>query len=165
MRRLISVHDHHHTTPLDRIVLDHEARFRRRAVLTAQSGTQYLLDLPEAVWIPDGAALIVEGGGEVAVDAAIEPLLRVRAADAGALLRIAWHLGNRHVPTELLGDHLRLARDHVLEEMIKGLGGVVEAIDAPFEPEMGAYAKGGHGHHHHHGHGHSHDHDHDHSHG
>jgi urease accessory protein len=164
MLRLIAVHGHLHHAPVDRVVLDHEARFRRRAVLEAESGTRYLLDLSEAVWIPDGAALILEDGREVAVEAAVEPLMRVRAADAGALTRIAWHLGNRHVPTEIMGDQLRLARDHVLEEMIKGLGGAVDMIEAPFEPEMGAYAKGGHGHHHHHGHDHGHSHGDDHQH-
>ena len=76
-----------------------------------------------------------------------EPLLEIHAHDEGELVRIAWHLGNRHLPVQLLGDRIRIRADHVIEEMVEGLGGHVDAIEAPFDPEAGAYA-GGHQHHH-----------------
>ena len=76
-----------------------------------------------------------------------EPLLEIHAHDEGELVRIAWHLGNRHLPVQLLGDRIRIRADHVIEDMVKGLGGHVDEIEAPFDPEAGAYA-GGHHHHH-----------------
>ena len=114
-----------------------------------------LIDLPQAVRLRDGDGLVVETG-IVRVQARPEPLLEIHAHDDGELVRIAWHLGNRHLPVQLLGDRIRIRADHVIEEMVEGLGGHVDAIEAPFDPEAGAYAAGG-GHHHH-------DHDDDHHH-
>ena len=76
-----------------------------------------------------------------------EPLLEIHAHDAAGLVRIAWHLGNRHLPVQLLGDHIRIRADHVIADMVRTLGGHVHTIDAPFDPEAGAYV-GGHHHHH-----------------
>lgn len=154
MIRATAVHPHLHQTPADRVVLDHEARHRRRMAMRGEGGLEFLLDLPEAALLRDGAALILEDGREIEVIAAAEPLAKISAKDAPTLLRIAWHLGNRHLPTELLGDQLRIRRDHVIEAMVIGLGGTVTLIEAPFDPESGAYAPG------HGGHGHSHDHHH-----
>jgi urease accessory protein len=86
----------------------------------------------------------------VLVCARPETLLEIHAHDDAQLVRIAWHLGNRHLPVQLDGDRIRIRADHVIAEMVKGLGGHVETIEAPFDPEAGAYAGGGHGHHHHH---------------
>ena len=88
---------------------------------------------------------------------AAEPLTEIRAADTAALVRLAWHLGNRHLPTQLDGDRLLIRRDHVIEAMLVGLGAAVAHVDAPFDPEGGAYGHGeegrsGHGHGHHHSH-------------
>ena len=83
----------------------------------------------------------------VRVCARPEPLLEIHAHDEGEMVRIAWHLGNRHLPVQLLGDRIRIRADHVIREMVEGLGGHVDAIEAPFDPEAGAYA-GGHHHHH-----------------
>jgi urease accessory protein len=94
----------------------------------------------------------------VRVRAKPEPLLEIHAHDDGELVRIAWHLGNRHLPVQLLADRIRIRADHVIKDMVEGLGGHVDDIEAPFDPESGAYAGGG-GHHHHH-----HDDDHDHHH-
>jgi len=152
MIRAVAVHPHLHGTPADRVVLDHGDRRRRRMALTGQGGLALLLDLPEAVAIPGGAALILEDGREVEVVAAAEPLAEITAAGAPELMRIAWHLGNRHLPTELSGERLRIRRDHVIEAMVAGLGGALTHIEAPFEPEGGAYAQG-HAHGHDHGHG------------
>jgi urease accessory protein len=135
-------------TEIDRVLIDFDRRFRRRIVLATEGGRQVLVDLPQAVRLRHGDGLAVEGG-VVRVCAKPEPLLEIHAHDEGELVRIAWHLGNRHLPVQLLGDRIRIRADHVIEEMVECLGGHVEAIDAPFDPEAGAYA-GGHGHHHHH---------------
>lgn len=158
MLRIIAVHPHLHKEPIDKVVLDYDERHRRRMTLRGERGMEFLLDLPKVTIIADGAALILEDGREVEVEAAPEPLAKITAKDGPALLRIAWHLGNRHLPTELLGDQLRIRRDHVIEDMVTGLGATVAHIEAPFDPEGGAYARD-HGHAHHHGH-HGHDHGH-----
>jgi len=148
--------------PADTVVLDYDERYRRRVAMTGVRGLGFLLDLPEAVMLRAGDGLKLGDGRIVEVVAAPESLIEIRAADAAALTRIAWHLGNRHLPTELLRKSLRIRRDPVIEEMARGLGGAIVAIDAPFNPEGGAYvraAASGHGHH---DHGHDHDHDHEH---
>ena len=152
--------------PADSVVLDYDDRYRRRIAMTGVRGLDFLLDLPEAVMLRAGDGLALDDGRIVEVVAAPESLVEIRAADAAALTRIAWHLGNRHLPTELMRKSLRIRRDPVIEEMARGLGGVVVAIEAPFNPEGGAYVRSGaHGHEHDHGHGHGHDHQHEHDHG
>ena len=152
--------------PVDTVVLDYDERYRRRFAMTGVRGLGFLLDLPEAVMLRAGDGLKLEDGGIVEVVAAPEPLAEIRAADSAALTRVAWHLGNRHLPTELTKRSLRIRRDPVIEEMARGLGATVVAIDAPFNPEGGAYVRATGGperdHHHAHGDGHHHDHDHDH---
>ena len=137
--------------PIDEVLIDFDRRHRRRIVLTTEAGRDVLLDFPQAVRLRDGDGLVTEQG-IVRVRARPEPLLEIHAHDDGELVRIAWHLGNRHLPVQLLGDRIRIRADHVIQAMIEGLGGHVEEIDAPFDPEAGAYAGGG-GHHHHHGDG------------
>ena len=137
------------TVVSDRVVLDYESRHRRRIVLYGEAGTVVLLDLSEAAHLRDGDALRGEEGGLVVVAAAPERLVEIRAGSQAELIRIAWHLGNRHLPTQLLPDALRIRTDHVIEEMVRGLGGTVIAIEAPFDPEGGAYGHGAvHGHSH-----------------
>jgi urease accessory protein len=131
---------------VDRVLIDFDRRFRRRIVLTTEGGREVLLDLPQAVRLRHGDGLAVEGG-VVRVCAKPEPLLEIHAHGEGALVRIAWHLGNRHLPVQLLVDRIRIRADHVIEQMVEGLGGHVEPIEAPFDPEAGAYA-GGYQHHH-----------------
>jgi urease accessory protein len=118
-------------------------------------GRQFLLDLPEATYLADGDGLAV-AGGLILVKAAPEPLVEIHAHDALELARIAWHLGNRHTPAEITPGAIYIQPDHVLAEMVRGLGAHVRHVTRPFEPEGGAY--GGHGplnhaHDHHHGHG------------
>jgi urease accessory protein len=130
---------------IDRIVLDADERYRRRIVLTGEGGLKFLLDLSEATPLRDGDGLALDDGTIVAVVAKPELLVEVAAAagDAAAdLTRLAWHLGNRHTEVEIAGDKLRMRRDHVLEEMLMGLGAVVTPVEAPFEPERGAYQHG-----------------------
>ena len=127
----------------DSITLDHEQRHRRRAALVSDGGLEFLLDLPQAAHLHDGTRLLLDDGRRIEVRAAAEPVLDVRGTD---LVRIAWHLGNRHTPAQILPDRLRIRDDHVLAEMLRGLGAEVTALTAPFEPESGAYAHGHHGH-------------------
>lgn len=140
---------------IDRVVLDADERRRRRAVLTGEQGTTFLLDLPHTTWLRDSDGLVLEDGTMVRVVAKPEPLVEVAAADASMLARLAWHLGNRHADVQVVGGRLRIRRDHVLEEMLRRLGAVLSEIEAPFEPEAGAYGHPDHGHgRHHHGHEH-----------
>jgi urease accessory protein len=123
----------------DRVLLDHQARHRRRVTLTGEGGLAFLLDLSGAMQLAQGDAILLEDGRFVIVEAAPENLLEVTAPSAPLLLRIAWHLGNRHTPVELRGDCLRILEDHVLAEMVRGLGGTVRRVSAAFSPEGGAY--------------------------
>jgi urease accessory protein len=154
--------------PADTVVLDFDERYRRRFVMTGVGGLEFLLDLQEAAMLRGGDGLSLEDGSIVEVVAAPEPLAEIRAADAQALTRVAWHLGNRHLSTQLMPRALRIRRDPVIEAMVEGLGARIVPLEAPFNPEGGAYvnAEAGaakpHDHdHHHHDHGHAHDHDHE----
>jgi urease accessory protein len=157
----------------DTVVLGFDDRHRRRMAMIATRGLKFLLDLENAVVLRGGDALVLEDGRLIEVVAAPEPLAEIRGLDPQHLVRVAWHLGNRHLPTQIMAKGLRIRRDHVIEAMVKGLGARVIEIEAPFDPEGGAYAGGGHAahdhhdHHHHdegcdheHHHGHSHAHDH-----
>lgn len=155
----------------DSVRLDHDLRSRRRMVFTTVSGAPILLDLQRPAHLRDGDGLQLEDGAIVRVDAAAEALIEISAPSVAALVRIAWHLGNRHLPTQLLpgrdGGTIRIRQDHVIAEMVEGLGGVSELLMAPFDPEGGAYAgRNGeailarHDHHHHAPHHHHHGHHH-----
>jgi len=149
----------------DRLVLDYEGRFLRRKRLELASGVAVLIDLPETVSLAAGDALESDDGRMIEIAAAPEPLLKV----TGDLTRLAWHIGNRHTPCQVAGDHLLIRADHVLADMLGHLGAGVEPVTAPFTPEGGAYGHGrthGHDHAHaedasesharHHDHGHRH---------
>src|SRR6188472_644632 len=182
MIRATRVEGQHHwkQAPADTVVLDFDDRHRRRVAMTGTRGLEFLLDLENAVALRGGDALVLEDGRLIEVVAAPEPLAEIRGSDPHHLVRVAWHLGNRHLPTQIMAKGLRIRRDHVIEDMVKGLGAKVVEIEAPFDPEGGAYAAaaehahGDHGHHHghdhdhhghdHHGHDHKHDHKHDHGH-
>jgi urease accessory protein len=131
---------------IDRVLIDYDRRFRRRIVLATVLGAEVLIDLPQAVRLRDGDGLLVESG-VIRVCAQAEDLMEIHAHDDGELIRIAWHLGNRHLPVQLLDDRIRIRADHVIAEMVEGLGGHVDLISAPFDPEAGAYSGGGHHHH------------------
>ncbi len=155
-----------HWSPTERVALvtlDHDNRFRRRIVLPLDDGRPMLLDLERATVLHDGDGLALEQGGFVEVKAATEYLAEITAVDAHALVRVAWHIGNRHVPAQLLPDRILIRHDHVLEDMVLGLGATVRHVTVPFVPEQGAYAAGA-GHHHHHEHDHDDHHDHHHAH-
>jgi urease accessory protein len=129
----------------DRLALDYEGRFFRRKRLLAEGGAAVMVDLEHTVSLEDGDALEAEDGSLFEVVAAPEPLLRV----TGDLVRLAWHIGNRHTPCQVAGDHLLIRDDHVLADMLARLGAEVAKIKAPFRPEGGAYGMGRtHGHSH-----------------
>ena len=129
---------------IDTITLDHQARHRRRVSLTADRGAQFLLDLTQAAVLDDGDAVELEDGRLIQVKAAPERLIEVRTADPLRLMKVAWHLGNRHVAAEITPDAVYIADDHVLMEMLRGLGASADIVERPFRPEHGAY----HGHDH-----------------
>ncbi|MEO1017186.1 MAG: urease accessory protein UreE [Pseudomonadota bacterium] len=132
----------------DTVVLDHDERQRRRIKMTGKGGLSFLLDLDRPVGLGEGDGLVLEDGSIVRVVAAAEDVIDVEPGERIGLARIAWHLGNRHCPTEILDDRLRIRRDHVLAAMLEGLGAKVTVAKAPFRPEAGAYDH--HGHHHEH---------------
>jgi len=135
---------------VDTVILDHDHRHRRRLAMRGEGGLDFLLDLAEATTLRNGDGLVLEGGRIVAVKAAPEPLAEITATDADHLVRIAWHLGNRHLPTQLAGTRLLIRRDHVIEDMLTKLGATIAHVEAPFDPEGGAYAHGHEAHHHSH---------------
>lgn len=168
----------------DRLVLAFDERTRSRLRTRLASGEEAMLNLPRGEVLRGGDRVATTDGRLVEVVSRPEALLHIEAPGPLALARIAYHLGNRHVPVQVGDGFLRIASDHVLEDLVKRLGAAVAAIEAPFEPEAGAYAGGhrhdemGHGgrihefgahrghehdhhdHHHHHGHdphGHSHE--------
>jgi urease accessory protein len=166
MIRATEVKPHHRWSepPADTIVLDFDDRHRRRMAMTGTRGLEFLLDLENATALRGGDALVLEDGRLIEVVAAAEPLLEIRGKDPQHLVRVAWHLGNRHLPTQISAKALRIRRDHVIEQMVKGLGARVIEIEAPFDPEGGAYEGHGHAHASDESHGHaSHDHSHDHA--
>lgn len=148
--------------PVDQVALDYDDRFRRRIVLSGETGLRFLLELSEPRLLQDGDGLRLDNGGVVAVIAAPERLAEIVCDDVHHLVRVAWHLGNRHLPTQILDGRLRIREDHVIIDMVEKLGATVRLIDAPFEPEGGAY---GHGQVHSHDHPHAHEHGREHAHG
>jgi urease accessory protein len=182
MIRATQVRAHHHWTeaPADTVVLDFDDRHRRRMAMRGTRGLEFLLDLEHATVLRGGDALVLDDNRLIEVVAAPEPLAEIRGNDPQHLVRVAWHLGNRHLPMQITARGLRIRRDHVIEAMVKGLGARVIEIEAPFDPEGGAYAGGGqvhtpesdphphaahdHSSHDHGGHGHYHDHGHHHDH-
>jgi urease accessory protein len=180
MIRATKVQSQHRWTqpPADTVVLGFDDRHRRRLAMTGTRGLEFLLDLEMAIALRGGDALVLEDGRLIEVVAAPESLAEIRCKDAHHLVRVAWHLGNRHLPTQITARGLRIRCDHVIEDMVRGLGARVIEIEAPFDPEGGAYADGhahaasyesapgsDHGHDHGHSHGHDGAHRHDHDHG
>lgn len=130
------------------LTLDFDGRHRRRIRLTTDQGEDVLLDLPKAVAMGEGDALQLDDGRLLKVRAAAEPIVEVRHKEPDQLMRLAWHLGNRHLPTEIRDQMLRIRPDAVIETMLYGFGAELVKVRAPFQPEGGAY--GGHRHHHDH---------------
>jgi urease accessory protein len=152
-----------------KLELPFESRQKSRLRTRLASGEEVALMLPRGEILRGGDLVTASDGRVIEVVATAEKLLHIESAE---LAKAAYHLGNRHVPVQVGNAFLRIAEDHVLEEMLRKLGAKVSHLEAPFEPEAGAYA-GGHHHHdemghggkiHEFGHHHHHDHDHDHEH-
>lgn len=124
----------------DSVALDLEGRRRRRHAITTKAGLTVLVDLADAPALKDGHGLVLDDGTVLRIEALPEPVVEIKAPD---LVKIAWHLGNRHLPTEIRPNALRIRPDHVIEAMLEGLGASLHHLEAAFEPESGAY-----GHHH-----------------
>jgi urease accessory protein len=150
MRRAIAVHTRGHwpdEAAVDAVSLPFLDRHRRRIRLVADSGTPFLLDLARAHHLIDGDGLELDTGSYIRVRAAAEPVIEIAADSPTDLLRIAWHIGNRHLPLQVAeAGRLRLRADHVIAAMVEELGGQVAWREAPFDPEIGAYAGSGHSH-------------------
>jgi urease accessory protein len=121
------------------VTLDYEERHRRRTRLAADAGVEFLLDLPRALLLEDGDGLQLDDGRWIAVRAAPEALIEVTSADPTLLARLAWHLGNRHLPARIEPQRILIRRDHVIADMLSQLGAMLRFIEAPFTPERGAY--------------------------
>ena len=125
------------------LTLDFDGRHRRRIRLTADDGEEVLLDLAETVAMADGDGLHLDDGRWLMIQAASEDIVEVRHENPAQLMRLAWHLGNRHLPTEIRSEVLLIRPDHVIEAMLHGFGADLQRVRAAFQPEGGAY-----GHHH-----------------
>ena len=156
-------------TALDRLVLNYDERHRRRLRYVAEGGTTFLLDLPRAAVLRAGDGLRLENGSIVRVEASPEQLVEITAPDSAALIRLAWHIGNRHLPAQLEPHRILIRADAVIENMLRGLGATIKHVLEPFTPESGAYdnaaTAGRPAHSHDHGPPHTHGHDHSHDHG
>ncbi|MEL7543869.1 MAG: urease accessory protein UreE [Pseudomonadota bacterium] len=148
--------------PAHTMTLVREDRYRRRIRCETDDGTAFLLDLAEATYLAEGDGVLLDTGDVVLIQAAPEALLQITTEDPTALARVAWHIGNRHTPAEIDAYTMYIQHDHVLADMLRGLGATVTDVMRPFEPEGGAY--GGHGSLHASHHGHTHDHSHNHTH-
>lgn len=138
--------------PIDVVVLAHDQRHVRRKLLHMQHDDVVMLDLKEPVQLAHGDLLLTETGETIEVIAAEEQLYEVTPKDALHLVELAWHLGNRHLTAQIEEARILILRDHVIRDMLTGLGAAVREISEPFHPLRGAYHGTGHGHHHH-GHG------------
>jgi urease accessory protein len=125
---------------IDRVRLTFDERNRRRLRYVAAGGTEFVLDLPRATVMRDGDGLKLENGQVIAVEAAPEALAEVTAPDLQTLLRLAWHIGNRHLPAELQPTRILIRDDHVIVDMLEGLGATVRRLEGAFTPEPGAYS-------------------------
>jgi urease accessory protein len=150
---VLAAADRHGRPVIDTVILDYAQRSAQKITVTGVKGGAVEIDLQQPARLRTDDLLLLDDGGVVEVVAAPEPLIEARAADVAALSRLAWHLGDRHVPVQVLPNRIRARRDAAIEALLKSLGAKVAMIEAPFEPEGGAYASS---------HGHDHDHAHDH---
>ena len=141
---------------VDTVILDYAQRSAQKVMVTGIKGCSVTIDMDEPVRLRTDDLLLLDDGTLVEVVAAPEPLIEARLAEVAALARLAWHLGDRHVPVQVLANRIRAQRDPAIETLLKSLGAKLTTIEAPFEPEGGAHASS---------HAQAHDHDHDHAHG
>lgn len=147
--RALHIYAHAHGPVADHVCLTYDARILRRKLLVTDHGEPFVVDLPQTTSVDAGHVFVLDDGRQIAVVAADEALMRV----TGDLVRLAWHIGNRHAPCAILTDALVVQREKVMRAMLEQLGATVTDVDGPFTPEGGAY---GHGRTMGHDHGHSH---------
>lgn len=123
----------------DQIILEHDARRLRRKLLRSVGGTEVMLDLPQTITLEHQSALRLSDGRLVEIIAADELLYEIRGRDAAHLVRLAWHIGNRHTSAQLEAERVLIKRDHVLKTMLEGLGATITNVTEPFYAEHGAY--------------------------
>jgi len=128
-------------TPADTVLLDFDARHRRRLAISGKGGVSFLLDLPMALGLRQGDGLLLEDGRIIVVEAAAEPLIEISAGNSSQLSRIAWHIGNRQLPMQIVGDRLRIRPDPAAEAMLVGLAAKIRPVEAPFDPESPPHAE------------------------
>jgi urease accessory protein len=121
---------------IDQVTLAADDRQRRRAVLTGEKSTTFLLDFEKPVTLHDGDGLVLDDGTIVLVAGEREPLVEITIRDKTDLVRLAWHIGNRHTDVQIVKDALRIRRDHVLEDMLRGQGAVLKPVETAFDPEI-----------------------------
>jgi len=138
MQRVVAIKQPGSFAVSDRVVLDADERQRRRIVLTGEKGTRLLLDFAKPMILRDGVGLVLEDGSVVQVAGRVELLVEVSATAPADVVRLAWHIGNRHTDIQFTDQSFRIRRDHVLEEMLKGLGATTREVEAPFDPEPAA---------------------------
>jgi len=138
MQRVVAIKQPGSFAVSDRVVLDADERQRRRIVLTGEKGTRLLLDFAKPMILRDGDGLVLEDGSVVQVAGRVELLVEVSAPAPADVVRLAWHIGNRHTDIQFTDQSFRIRRDHVLEEMLKGLGATTREVEAPFDPEPAA---------------------------
>lgn len=126
-------------TPFDSIVLQHDERRLRRKLLVLQHGHEVMVDFPQTITLEAGSALQLEDGRFVQILAAEELLYEIRGRDTAHLVKLAWHIGNRHTSAQLEADRILIKRDHVLKTMLVGLGATVKDVSEAFFAEHGAY--------------------------
>ena len=149
MKRVVAIKaagDWAATSAIDRVTLDAGDRNRRRIVLTGEKGTEFLLDFEKPVSLRDGDGLLLDDGSIMLVAGEPERLVEVCAGSTLDAVGLAWHLGNRHTDVQVIGDKIRIRRDHVLEDMLRGLGAHMTPLEAPFDPEAAAPHEHGHDH-------------------
>jgi len=152
---VLAATDHRDRPVIDTVILDYAQRSAQKITVTGVKGGAFEIDLRQPARLRTDDVLVLEDGGLVEVVAAPEPLIEARAKDLAVLSRLAWHLGDRHVPVQVLPNRIRARREPAVEVLLTSLGAKVAMIEAPFEPEGGAYASS-HGHEHDHGHAHDH---------
>jgi urease accessory protein len=146
----IEKHGHTASAPIDTVTLTHDERHLRRKLLHMTNDDVVMLDLKEPVVLEHGDLLVTEDGHYIAIAAAPEKLLEIKARDTQHQMELAWHLGNRHLAAQIEPARILIERDHVIEAMLQGLGATVTEVTEAFHPVHGAYH--GHGSHDHHGH-------------
>ena len=128
------------------ISLDYEGRFLRRKRLLTDDGEDFMVELPKTISLLPSDGIVLDDGRVIGIRAKLEMLAKITHIN---LMRMAWHIGNRHTPCQIEDDHLLIQQDHVLEDMLRQLGAKITHITNPFVPEGGAYGHGRtHSHHH-----------------